>query len=505
VQYLDEHELFTNDIVKKILEKTRVIWALNHASSLMDWDLRVNMPKDGFIERSIARSEISALMRVLTLDEKLIRLVERAEDEIDELNDYERGLIRVLKRKIRIAKALPLELVREYNRIVSEAGIRWEEAKDRDNYDLFKPYLNRIVELSRRIADCLGYEEHPYDALLDLKDEGFRTRDMDGIFDVLEPEIRDMLDEIMSQGYYPAKHELEEVKYDVKVMDELNREILKVLGYPLGSRGRLDVSAHPFTSGIGIRDARITTRYEGHDFQSSLFAVIHEFGHALYTLQIDKRLMTTPLAMGVSSGVHESQSRFWENIIGRSKVFVKAVYPILARHLKFIKEYSPEDIYLYFNTVRPSLIRVDADEVTYNLHILLRFKLEKLMVAGEVNVDDLPELWNDEMERLFGIRPKTYRDGLLQDIHWSIELAGFPAYTIGNVIAAQIKHHIEREFEGFYECISELDLKPIREYLREKVHRWGSTYPPKELIRRSFGEEIDPSYFLGYIREKYLR
>jgi len=502
---LEKQEVFTNSVVKEILKKTRVIWALNHASSLMGWDLRVNMPREGVTERSIASSEIAVLTQKLTLDPELIKLVEKAEEISDELNDYERGVVRVLKREIKIAKALPPKLVEEYTRITGEARVRWREARSRDNYEIFKPYLAKIIELSRKIAEHLGYEEHPYDALLDMREEGLRTKDVDSIFKVLEPGIRKVLDKIATRGSYPSKHELEDVRYDVEAMTKLNREVLEVLEYPLGVRGRLDVSTHPFTSSMGIKDVRITTRYEGYDFKRSLFAVIHEFGHALYALQIDERLMTTPIARGASGGVHESQSRFWENIIGRSKTFVEAIYPILAKHLEFVKNYTPSDIYLYFNTVKPSLIRVDADEVTYNLHILLRFKLEKLMITGEVKVDELPELWNSEMERLLGVKPKTYREGLLQDVHWSSGLAGFPAYTLGNIIAAQIKYHAERELKEIHDYIAELNLKPIREYLREKVHRWGATYPPKELIKRNFKEEINPTYFLKYLEEKYLQ
>ena len=501
---MKKNKYFKNKIVKKILEKARVWWALNHALGLMGWDLRVNMPREGVIERSIAASELAVLSQKIILDPELVKLVEKAEGKIDELNDYERGVVRVLKREIKVAKAVPPEIVQEFTRITGEARVRWREARSKDNYEIFKPYLAKIIELSRKIADYIGYDEHPYDALLDIREEGLRTRDVENIFKVLEPGIKKVLDLILSHGYYPTRHELEEVKYDVEAMAKLNREILEVLEYPLGARARLDVSTHPFTTSMGIKDVRITTRYEGYDFKRSLYAVIHEYGHALYALQIDEKLMATPLARGVSGGVHESQSRFWENIIGRSREFTEAIYPILAKHLEFVKKYTPSDLYLYFNTVKPSLIRVDADEVTYNLHILLRFKLEKLMLTGEVDVDELPELWNSEMERLLGVKPKTYREGLLQDVHWSSGLAGFPAYTLGNIIAAQIKYHAEKELKELRDYISELNLKPIREYLREKIHRWGATYPPKELIKRSFKEEINPTYFLKYIEEKYL-
>lgn len=501
---MKEQTVFKNEIVKEIIKKTRVIWALTHASGLMGWDLEVNMPREGVIERSIAASEIAVLRQKLTLDPELIKLVEKAEGITDELNDYEKGVVRVLKREIKIAKSLPPKLVQEYTRLTREARMKWREAKNRDRYEVFKPYLAKIVEYNRKIAEHLGYEEHPYDALLDLREEGLRTRDVEKIFTVLEPGIRKILDKVLSEQLYPVKHELEKQKYNLEDMVKVNNEVLKILNYPVGVRGRLDVSAHPFTISLGVKDVRITTRYEGFDFKRSLFAVIHEFGHALYELQVDERLMATPIGGGVSSGVHESQSRFWENIIGRSRQFTEALYPKLVKHLEFVEKYTPGDLYMYFNTVRPSLIRVEADEVTYNLHILLRFKLEKMMLMGEVNVDELPELWNSEIERLLGVRPKTYKEGLLQDIHWSGGLGGFPGYTLGNIIGAQVKHHMEKELGDMYEYAARLDFRPLQEYLREKIHRWGSTYAPKELLKRSFGEEMNPRYLLNYLEAKYL-
>ncbi|MEM1549612.1 MAG: carboxypeptidase M32, partial [Candidatus Methanomethylicia archaeon] len=242
----------------------------------------------------------------------------------------------------------------------------------------------------------------------------------------------------------------------------------------------------------------------GKDFKRSMYSTIHEYGHALYELQIDERLSGTLLATGVSGGMHESQSRFWENIIGRSRVFAEAIYPIIKKHLKFVEKYTPEELYYYFNTVKPSLIRVDADEVTYNLHILLRYKLEKAMITGDVKIGELPEVWNSEIERLIGVRPKSDSEGVLQDIHWSSGLGSFCNYTIGNIIAAQIRKHMMKKIK-IDEEIMKLNFKPIREYLKEKVHIWGSTYEPKELLKRSFNEEMNPIYLLEYLEEKYLK
>lgn len=496
--------VFENPIIKELVNKTRVLWALRHAQFLMGWDTETYMPQEGAMERGIAAGELSVLSQKILLSPEIVGLVERAEG-IEDLNDYERGVIRVLKRHIRIAKALPPKLIYELARVSEEARVVWREAREKDNFDLFKPYLEKIVKLNREVADHLGYVEHPYDALLDLHEEGLLTRDMDQVFSILEPGIRKVLDKVLSDELFPREHELEKIRYDKSSMEKINIEILKIFGFPLGKRARLDISTHPFTTGIGIRDVRITTRYEGIDFKRTMYSVIHEFGHALYHLQIDERLIATPLVGSASLGIHESQSRFWENIIGRSLSFAEAIYPILARYLEFIKKYDPEEIYNYFNTVRPGFIRVDADEITYNIHILLRFRLEKLLISGEIKVDEIPELWNSEFEKLLGLRPKTYREGVLQDIHWSMGQMGyFPTYTIGNIVSAQIRHYIMKDIPDFYDKIRNNEYKEIKEYLREKIHKWGSTFAPKDLLKRSFGEEMNPRYFIDYLIEKYL-
>lgn len=494
--------IFENEKIKEILNYYRKIWALNHASSLMNWDLEVCMPKEGVKERSFAAGELSMLTHDFITNEKFVEMVEKA-DALENLNEYERGVIRVLKRDIKQAKAIPREIMGELSKVTGEATMAWREAREKNNYEKFRPYLDKIIDLERKIADYLGYEEHPYDALADLYEEGYTVRDYDKFFGEIEKPLKTLLDKIIEK--WPKEHPLEEKSYNKDMLKNVNFEILRLFGYPLENRARMDVSAHPFTIGIGIGDVRITTRYEGFDFKRSLLAVVHEFGHALYELQVDSRFSMTPLMHGVSSGIHESQSRFWENIIGRSREFVNAIYPKLHKHLDIVKDYSPEEIYIYFNTVKPSLIRVEADEVTYNMHILLRYNLEKLMISGEISTKDLPELWNEKMEEYLGIRPEDYKDGILQDIHWSGGQIGyFPTYSLGTVLATQIGYYAKRDIPDFYGKIENGEFKAIREYLREKVHQYGKMYPPKELLKRSFGEEVNPKYFLEYLEKKYL-
>ncbi|MCE4614369.1 MAG: carboxypeptidase M32 [Desulfurococcales archaeon] len=491
-------------IIREIIGKYRTIWSLGVSGSLMGWDQETYMPPRGVKERSIAGSNIAVLRHQLILKPDFVELVEKASRKRN-LNDVEKGIVRVLKRGIDQARKIPPEHIAEVSKTTTLALEFWKKAKANGDYEIFKPYLAKIVELTRKTADYLGYEKHPLDALLDLYEEGLTTSDVDSMFNKLEPGLKKVYDKIMDEYTVPDKHPLEEVRYRAESMKKLNNKALTILGYPW-DRARLDISAHPFTIGIGINDVRITTRYEGLDFKRSLLSTIHEFGHALYELGVDQRFIATPVAGGVSLGVHESQSRFWENQIGRSKEFVESFYPYMKRYLVFLRNYTPEDVYLYFNTVRPSLIRTEADEVTYNFHIMLRYRLEKMMIEGSLGIEELPQVWNEEMERLLGVEPKSHSEGVLQDIHWSMGSIGyFPTYSIGTLLSAQIMRKIRGEIPDVDEDVRRLKFGRIRRWLRENIHRHGSVYPPKDLIRRALGMDLEPEVYVAYLEQKYLR
>ncbi|MGQ4833765.1 MAG: carboxypeptidase M32 [Candidatus Asgardarchaeia archaeon] len=495
-------EVFENKTIKEILNKYLDIWSIGYASGLLGWDSETYMPKESIKERSIVFGRLAVLRQKMMLSSEFKDLVKKGEKE-QNLNDYEAGVIRVLKREIERFEKLPPEFIEEMERVTSKARVVWREAKAKSDYNMFKPYLGKIFELSRKAAEYLGYEEHPYDALLDLYEEGLKTREVDSMFKELGPQLRDFLKKIIESQNYSATHPLEETQYDIEKMKALNTEILKLFKFPF-ERGRIDVSAHPFTSGFGVYDVRITTRYEGKDFRRSLLAVIHEFGHALYELQIDEKLMATPIAGGVSLGVHESQSRFWENMIGRSKAFTETNFELFKKYLDFLKDYTPDDVYRYFNIVKPDFIRVEADEVTYNQHILIRFEIEKGVMEEKINVDELPQIWNSLMEKYLGITPPNDALGVLQDIHWSMGSTGyFPTYSIGTILATQIAVKLEKELGNLSELITEKKYDEIKSWLKEKFHRWGSTYPPKELIKRALGEEMNPKYFIEHLKRKY--
>ena len=495
-------QLLRSEHVRRIVRFLRRAWALSHALSLMSWDLETYMPREGVYSRSLATEELSAELHSIMRSDELARMVEEASRHLDEMNEYERGVVRVVSRDVRIARSLPEELVRREARVTSEATVVWKTARQKGDFNMFKPYLEEIVRLAREKAERLGYEETPYDALLDLYEEGLRARTVEQVFNVLVPATRRILAEIAREGFYPQRHPLEGVGYEKEQGRRLVRAILDYLHWPW-DRGRFDESAHPFTIDLGVTDVRITVRYELIDIKRLVYSTIHEYGHALYELQQDPRLETTPIIGGVSLGVHESQSRFWENVFGRSPWFMPVLRDLIDKATGITRGLDPLELYRYVNTVRPGLIRVDADEVTYNLHIYLRYRLERSLVEEKLRVDELPEAWDTMMEELLGVRPRNPSEGVLQDIHWSHGSIGyFPTYTIGNVVAAMIW----RAMGGpEAEPLRKTDVRGIQEWLRTRIHVWGRVYPPAELVERATGSKLDPNALVEYLDWKYTR
>ncbi|MEM0046750.1 MAG: carboxypeptidase M32 [Fervidicoccaceae archaeon] len=499
-----EKKYFSDPLIIEILENYKPIWSINYAISLIQWDMETYMPPEGIEERGKAYSHLAVLQHRLLLSPDLQNLVEKAKGR-EGLTDQEKGVVRVLDREIERAKKLPEKLIAELREVTTKAHEAWLISRERSEAEPFLSYLDRIVSLEREMAEKLGYEEHPYDALIDYFEEGFTTRKGKEMFDAIIPNLKRALEKVMGDDYFPRCHYLESYRYDVERAKKVNERVLEVLSFPR-RRARIDVSPHPFTINMGQKDVRITTRYEGHDIRRTILSTIHEYGHALYELQIDEALSGTPIGTGVSMGVHESQSRFWENIVGRSRAFSSIIGGILREELPELKAYDDEEIYRYVNLVRPSFIRVDADELTYNFHIALRFNIERMLIAGEVKTAEVPELWNNLMDELLGIRPRKYSEGFLQDIHWSQGSFGyFPSYSLGTVIAAQVKAKMEDETRKMDEIIEKRDFAAIREWLREKIHKYGATYAPRELLVKSLGEDINPSYYIKYIEEKYSR
>ena len=489
-----------NPIVKDVLKRYVRVWALGHSMALLGWDTETHMPEKGAQPRGIASGQLAMMSQKATIElDGLVKKAERARD----LDDVEKGVIRMLRRSLDYYLKVPPELVDELQRVTTEATVVWRSARKKSDFGLFRPHLEKIVGLQRKLADKLGYEKHPYNALLDLYEEGFTVRDADAVYSRLIPESKKILGKVAAAGVYPSRHPLESARYGLDAMVKVNEEVLKLLKMPM-DRFRMDVSTHPFTTQIAQDDVRITTRYEGEDFKASLYGAVHESGHAIYGLGISGALAYTPVGDGASYGVHESQSRFWENVVGRSRGFVRLVEPVLRKSIPFVKKYDAEQLYLYFNTVRKSFIRVEADELTYNFHTAVRYDVERKVIAGDVKVAEIPDLWNDTFEGYLGIRPKDDAQGALQDVHWSGGSFGyFATYTLGNVIAAMIWHKMG-DGALVKDALQKGDIVELKDWLGKNIHRYGATYAPKELQERAFGEAYNPERLLAYFERKYL-
>ena len=491
-------------VISQILNAYKPIWSINHATSLMGWDFETYMPRHGTEERGVADSQLHLLHKELLLNKGFIDLVESAKKRED-LSDTEKGIVRVLDRDITRQLRIPKELTEAESLERIRGNMAWRQAREKSDFKVYQPHLQTMIEIKKQITDKIGYEKHPYDALLDTFEEELTVADLDKVFGVLTPHIQKILRKLIDSGSpFCNETDLGKLKCDVQKVNELNREILTLLQFDM-ERFRMDVSTHPFTEAMGLNDVRITTRYEGSDFKRSISSTIHEAGHALYHLQCDQSLSVTPVEGGSSLALHESQSRFWENIVGRSRPFVHLIAPLIRNQVSFAAHATDDGLYLYLNNVKPDNIRVDADEVTYNLHIAIRYEIEKKIFGGELGISEIPEFWNDRMEQLLGIRPTEDSQGVLQDTHWSSGLFGyFPTYTLGNLVSATIAAKMSKELKDYEEGISKGNFKPIKEWLRQKIHRHGSVYAPKVLLENTFNEGYNPDYFVTYLQTKYL-
>ncbi len=487
----------TEEIVSKLFERLKRITHLNYASALMSWDLETYIPSAGAKGRAETLATVSTMAFEMFTAPETGALLEELLSRQDKLEPHVKDIVRVCYRDWCRKRAVPPELHRELTRTSAEAQVIWRSAKMESNYAKFEPYLKRLVELNRQMAEHIGYSEERYDALLEEYEPGLKASDFQAMADVLKDGLKELIERYGSESI-PLEGNYEQDKQ----MSLIRKLVFEYMGLP-EDRFRIDVSAHPFTIRIGPKDVRITVRFKENDFVSAMYGAIHEAGHASYELGIDEIYEHTPLAEGASYGMHESQSRFWENAIGRSFGFIKLIYPELKEYLNL--SYSPELVYRAVNTVKPSLIRVEADETTYNLHIILRFELERMMINDSAfNFKELPELWNCKMREYLGIVPVNDSQGVLQDIHWAFGSFGyFPTYTLGNIYSAQILWKLRQEYPQLRTDEIDVDLlKEIMNWLREKIHRYGRSRLPYELLVDATGWKPSPEYLLNYLREK---
>ncbi|MCX7928716.1 MAG: carboxypeptidase M32 [Patescibacteria group bacterium] len=497
-----------NKKIQELLSLYKEIYLLGKISAVLGYDMNVSLPEAAADGRAAQSAYVTQLISEKWLSKKLRNLLEEVENESD-LTETEKAIIRNLNWQGKYYFKVPQSLVVEFSKTTSQAFMAWQKAKREDSFADFLPHLKKVVNICQLIADHLGYKGNPYDALLDLYEPGLTFSQVKAIFDELRSKLKDLLKSVQGSKKYneivalSQKYFSENANYPVEHQRQIALFVARKLGYDF-TAGRLDVSAHPFTETLGRDDVRITTRYKVNDFRDSLASAIHEVGHALYEQGVLRDYEYTPIDGGVSLGIHESQSRFWENQIGRSYEFISFIEPIL--HTLFndqVGKADKEELHLLFNIVKPSLIRVEADEVTYNLHIALRFEIEEALINKKIKPEDLPGIWREKMRDYLGVVPETDREGVLQDVHWSYGSIGyFPTYTLGNLYAAQFANAMRKEI-NFAEKVSKGEFGAILSWLRSNIHQHGSLYWPSELCKRITGEDLNPNYLLDYLQEKY--
>jgi carboxypeptidase Taq len=491
--------------IDQLRELLGVVSDIRHAAAVLGWDQQTYMPPGGAGSRAMQLATLSRLAHEHFVSDDLQAALERAKSEVANLDpdSNDARLVKVTERELKKRKKVPAAWVEEESRAAALSQQDWEKARADSNYALFAPHLEKLLQLKREYAEFFTPYDNIYDPLLDDYEPGMKTSDIQPVFKRLRERQVPLIQAIMDSGVEiddtPVRMDFDEQKqWDFGV------EVITAFGYDF-NRGRQDKSVHPFTTEFGTNDVRITTRFYPQFLNPALCGTMHKTGHALYELGVDPALERTLLATGTSLGMHESQSRMWENLVGRSKPFWKAFYPrlqeIFADQLGGV---ALDQFYAAINKVDRTFIRVDADEATYNLHVMVRFELEIALLNGELSVNDLPEAWNDKFEDFLGVRPPDDAKGVLQDVHWSFGLYGyFPTYTLGNVIAAQLWDKIHEDIPDLQTQIEQAKFADLLTWLKDNLHKHGSKYEPLELLERVTGSGVDVEPYLQYLESKF--
>lgn len=475
--------------------------ALQTAMVLFEWDNETLAPKMAAEATARVIGSLSGEYQRIMTDEETISLAKLCCEETDCLTPAQQAVLREYEKEYEQLEVIPPDEYRAYRQLISRATMLWADARAEKNFELFAPVLEQIVDYQKRFASYRAKEgQSVYDVMLDTYEPGFDMETLDRFFGALKEELTPMVkeaaakSETIEDGFLTGD-------YPEEKQEQLARFLAEYVGFDF-SRGVLAVSAHPFTTNLHNKDVRITTHYSDR-VDSSIFSVIHETGHALYEMGIGDELTQTLAGQGTSMGMHESQSRFFENIIGRSRAFWEPVYgKVQELFPEQLGEVSLDAFLRAVNRVQPGLIRIDADEVTYSLHIMIRYELEKRLIGGEIQVRELPELWDSLYEEYLGVRPENASEGVLQDIHWSQGSFGyFPSYALGSAFGAQMMAHMRQvmDVDGLLRAGR---IDEIREYLRLHVHRYGKLKSSRQILKDMTGEDFNPAYYLEYLRRK---
>jgi len=471
---------------------------------LLAWDLRTGAPRKGIEQRSETIGVLSTQLFNMSTSEEMEKFLEELSESsvFEQLDEMEKRMVKESKKEFDRSKKIPADKYQEYVVLTSKAESVWEEAKEKSDFSVFKPYLEKIVEMNREFIELWGYEGHKYNTLLDMYEPGLTVEKLDEVFGALKDRIVPLVAEIKEKGQ-ATDNSFVFQEFTKEEQKRFSLFMLEQMGYDFNA-GRLDEAVHPFAVGLNPGDVRITTMYRTHDMSSALFSTMHEGGHALYEQNIGENLVGTTLATGTSMGIHESQSRLWENMVGRTRSFWERYYKDLQENFsgKF-DDVSMEQFYKGINQANPTLIRIDADELTYNLHIMIRYELEKALFSGELSVDELPQAWNQKYQEYLGVEPKHNGEGVLQDVHWSGGGFGyFPSYSLGNMYAAQFLNTLKQQV-AFDDLLREGNLAPIKEWLTDQIYKYGKSLTPNEIVQQVTGEELNPTYLIDYLEEKF--
>ncbi|MDJ1432141.1 carboxypeptidase M32 [Halostagnicola sp. A-GB9-2] len=486
----------------RLEERVERISNVGNAAGILRWDQEVIMPEAGTPARAKQLSTLSSLSHELLTAEETGQLLEELEAVSDELSGDQRAVVREVRRTHDRAMSVPQELVEEISETTSNAHPTWTQAREEDDFEQFAPTLETLVELKREYAEHIDPDADPYAVLFAEYEPYLDLETAEEILERLRDELVPLIEAIDDSDAALATAAFSG-QFDDDDQEALARDVLDALGYDW-SRGRLDTAPHPFSSGTQF-DARVTTRFDEEDLLGSITSVIHEFGHANYTIGLPDEEYGTPLGESRDLSVHESQSRLWENHVGRSRPFWEHFLPTARERFPELEEVSPREAYEAANQVYDdNLIRVEADELTYHLHIVIRFEIERALISGDLEVEDVPEVWNDKYEEYLGVRPETDAEGCLQDIHWSHGSFGyFPTYSLGSVLAAQLYAAAEDELGDLDDRTRDGEFDDLNGWLRENVHAHGKRYTTPDLIEEATGESFTADYFLEYVDSKY--
>ena len=483
-----------------VIDHIKKVNNLSFISAVLEWDQETQMPIKGGQARSQQLGLLAGIQHDLKMDDAFrdgLKSIDLKTCSIEEQVIF-KDAIRDISKSEKCTK----ELVEEIAKYQSLGQQAWGDAKEKNDFQQFKPFLAKLIELKSKYAKSISANDSVYDTLLDDFEPNAKSAEIEPVFKELREFLVPFLERIKSAKI--GKTDFMTQAFPIEEQEEFGMQVIEDIGFDF-EKGRVDLSIHPFCTNFSTNDVRITTSFDAHNFTKSFFGLMHETGHAMYEQGMDEQYHATAMAAPISLGIHESQSRLWENMVGRSREFWTYYFPeIKSRFKNELKHIKFEDFLRGVNQVQPSLIRTESDEVTYNLHVMIRFEIEQAIFNDNLNIDDIPQLWNDKYESYLGIRPETDSEGCLQDVHWSLGLFGyFPTYTLGNLYSAQFFNKAKSELSYLEQDFTKGNFTNLKTWLNQKIHIHGKKYTASETLERVTGEQLNPKYFIDYLETKF--